>query len=122
MKNNCALLLTILAAVMYFAEVASKDQKADKKDVPRVVVAAPLGVPPGAKTKLTIRGLKLDTASEIRFFEPKVIARILKKEKTPVGNQQDPNRIGDSLVEIELTLPEDMVLPDLGFVVVTPAG
>jgi hypothetical protein len=112
----------LLCLVALLSSAHSQDKKADKKDTPRVVVVAPLGVPAGVKTKITVRGGKLDTATEVRFFEPKVTAKILKMEKVPVPNQADPNRIGDSLVEVEVQLPPEMTMTDLSFLVVTPAG
>jgi hypothetical protein len=107
---------------LFFPAAMGQDKKAEKKDTPRVVVAVPLGVPAGVKTKLTIYGLKLDTATDVRFAEPKVVAKVLKKAKVPVSNQQDPNRIGDSLLEVEVIVPPETTMAQLSFVVVTPAG
>jgi hypothetical protein len=102
--------------------VPGQNKKEDKKDTPRIVVTVPLGIPAGTKTTIKVHGLRLDTATEVRFFEPKVIAKLLKKAKTPLTNQQDPNKLGDSLVEVEVTLPPEMSLADVSFVVVTPTG
>ncbi len=122
MKSFCGLLLSLILLGWLLAPSVAQDKKADKKETPKVVVVAPLGVPAGVKTKVSIRGLKLDAATEVRFFEPKVAAAIIKKEKVPVPNNQDPNRIGDSLLQVELTLPPEITMPDLSFIVVTPAG
>src|SRR5208337_2940175 len=115
-------LFCIPVALLCFSFALGQDKKPDKKDIPKVIMVAPLGVPAGALTKVTIRGLKLDTATEVRFFEPKVVVKLLKKEKSPVGNQQDPNKIGDSLVEAEVTIPPDLGADALGFTIVTPGG
>lgn len=111
------------AALLLAALVASAaDNPPPKKDLPKVVVAGPLGVPAGAASKIKVWGLRLDAATEVRFFEPKASARILAKNKAPVPNNQSPDRTGDSLLELEVTLPEGMTQPTTQFVVVTPAG
>jgi hypothetical protein len=122
MRSIIVLLASLVAACVLLGSVQSQDKKAAKKDTPRVVVVAPLGVPVGAKTKVTIWGVKLDDATEVRFFEPKVMAKLVKAEKVPVPNQQDPNRIGDSRLQVELTVPDDIAMSELSFLVVTKAG
>jgi hypothetical protein len=92
---------------------------ADSKDAPRVVMVLPLGVVPGTPTRLTVRGLKLDTATELRFTDPKATARILNKGKAPLGKDQMPAQVGDTQVEVEVNLPPGAAGT---FVVVTPAG
>jgi hypothetical protein len=92
---------------------------ADAKDAPRVVLAAPLGVVPGTPTRLTVRGLKLDTATAVRFTDPKATAKILNKGKAPLGKDQTPAQVGDTQLEVEVTLPPGAAG---SFVVVTPAG
>jgi len=94
----------------------------DMKDKPKVVVAIPLAVPPGATTKLTLRGVKIDTATEIHVHDPKSSAKLLKKTKVGVGAQEDPNRVGDSQVEIEVTLPADYPMSTFSLSLVTPGG
>lgn len=101
---------------------AADEKKPDKKDTPRVIVVAPLGIVPGVTTHLTVRGVKLDTATAVRFNDSKVTAKVLGKSKTPLGKDQDPAKFGDSQVEAEATLPPGS-RPDAGsFVVVTPVG
>jgi hypothetical protein len=95
---------------------------ADGKDKPKLVVAVPIAVMPGKTSKVIIRGLHVDTATEIRVHDPKSSARLLGKSKVPVPNQQDPALVGDSQVEIEVTLPEDYPMATLSLAVVTPAG
>jgi hypothetical protein len=120
--NRFFILLAAAALVIVVAQAPAQDKKREKKETPKIVVAAPLGVPAGVKTKVVVRGLKLDTATEVRFFEPKVIAKIVKKEKVAVPNQQDPNRIGDSLVEVEVQIPPEMPQAVLEFAIVTDKG
>ncbi len=117
---SCLLLGSLVIAASSIAP--AQDKKADKKDTPRVVVVAPLGIPAGARTRLTIWGVKLDAATEVRFFEPKVMAKIVKAEKVTVPNQQDPNRIGDSKLQVEVEVPDGIAMSELSFLIVTKTG
>lgn len=94
----------------------------DKKDLPKLIVAVPIGVAPGKTSKLVVRGLRIDTATEIRIHDPKSSAKLLAKTKVAVPNQQDPAHVGDSQIEIEVTLPADYPMTTLSLSVVTPAG
>src|SRR5947209_17499236 len=76
----------------------SQEKKPDKKDAPRITVAIPLGATPGATTKITVRGLKIDTATAIRFQDAKVTAKILTKGKANVPDK-NPEKVGDTQLE-----------------------
>jgi Bacterial pre-peptidase C-terminal domain len=102
--------------------VPAQEKKPEKKDVPRVAVCIPLGIPAGTPTKITIRGQKLDSVTEIRFFDPNVTAKILKKDKSPPPAKQEPTIVGDTMLEAEIVLPAGMSPADGYFVVVTPGG
>jgi hypothetical protein len=102
-----------------------QQKPSEKKDAPRVLVVAPLGVVPGATTRLTVRGLKLDTATAVRFTDDRFTSKVLNKGKAAPLDKQEPARVGDTQVQVEVTLPagadgfRDGKAP---FVVVTPAG
>jgi hypothetical protein len=91
-------------------------------ELPKVTVVAPLGIAPGVKTRLTIRGLRLDSATEVRCQEPKATAKLLTKSKVGVPNPQDLDQLGDKQVEAEVTLPPDYPNRTVTVSVVTPAG
>jgi hypothetical protein len=95
---------------------------ADGKDKPKLIVAVPVAVMPGKTSKVTVRGFRVDAATEIRVHHPNSSAKLLGKSKLSVPNQQDPALVGDSQVEIEVTLPEDYPMSRLSLAVVTPAG
>ncbi|MBL8792640.1 MAG: hypothetical protein JNM56_01915, partial [Planctomycetia bacterium] len=122
MRLLCCLLLCLALPLCFLSSAPSQDKKGDKKDTPKVVVVVPFGIPVDKKQTITVRGLKLDTATELRFGETKVEAKLLKKTKAPPPNNGDPNKLGDSFLEVELTLPADLVQPHLEFTIVTPAG
>jgi hypothetical protein len=85
-------------------------------------MALPLGAAPGAITKITIRGLKLDGATAVRFQDGKVTAKILSKGKAAVPNMIPPERMGNTQVVVEVTLPKRVTAGSLPFMVVTPGG
>src|SRR4051812_44644312 len=109
----------ILVVVLFLAPsiIRAQEKKPEKKDAPRVTVAIPLGATPGAMTKLTIRGLKIDTATAIRFQDAKVTAKILTKGKANVPDK-NPEKVGDTQLEAEITLPAGLPSGTLPFVVV----
>lgn len=116
-------LLTIVAACGV-ASVSAQPKPAEKKDAPRVKIASPLGVVAGQTTVITIRGLNLDTATEIRFPDVKlpIEASIKKKEKAPAPQKQDPQVVGDTQLEVESKIPADLPPGVVSFIVATPAG
>jgi hypothetical protein len=89
---------------------------------PKIVVAIPLGIKPGATTRLKLRGLKLDTATEVRCQEPKGSAKLLKKGSARVSDPKEANRVGNTEAEIEVTLPPDCPARTVTVTVLTPAG
>jgi hypothetical protein len=78
----------------------AQPKKPAPKDLPKVLLATPFGVVPGKTSKLMLRGLKLDSAKEVRVV-PKGSVKLLKKSKAPPPPQQDAERVGDSVVEVE---------------------
>lgn len=100
----------------------AQPKKPDPKNQPRVVVVMPLGMAPGGTSKLTIRGLKLDTATEVRLPGTKGTVKVLSKGKAGVPNMQKPEKVGDTEVQVEITLPADVAEGTVPLVVVTPGG
>jgi hypothetical protein len=98
-----------LALVSLFA---AEPKKQEPKDLPKVSSVLPFGIAPGVATRLTIRGSRLDTATEVRCQEPKAKVKLLKKSKA--GN--------DSQVEAEVTLPKDYPNRTVTISVLTRAG
>ena len=113
-----------LAALLAAATIlAAQDKKPpEKKDAPQVIVAIPLGIPAGKTTKVTLRGLKLDAATEVRFPVAKATAKVLSKGKATVPNMQEAKHVGDTQIEVEVTLPADAPEGAAEFTVVTPTG
>lgn len=100
---------------------AQGNKKEAPKDTFKVLQARPFGVEPGKTTRVTLRGLRLDAAKEVKL-SPTGSVKLVKKTKIPVPNQQDPARVGDSEAEVELQLPADIAGDAVAVVVVTPTG
>jgi hypothetical protein len=101
------LLFGALFAVAAPADGQSKDKP--KGQTPVALYALQLAADPGKATKLTVRGLRLDTATEVRIGEPKSSGKVIGKgRKTAISNQLNPEVVGDTEIEIEVTLPKEV--------------
>ena len=96
------------------------EPKAEPK--PSVLMSTPLGLASGTTTKLIVRGLLLEEASECRVEGSPLVLKILSKGKAPLPANTDPKILGDTQVEIEATAPDDLPPGDVRFTVVTPKG
>jgi hypothetical protein len=116
--------VVLLIALLFLpaALAPAQPKPPEKKDGPRPLVCIPLGVVPGVETKLTIRGQRLDTSTEIRFGDVKATVKIVNKGKANVPNMQDAAKVGDTQIEATVTLPDDFAGKEAAFTVVTPAG
>jgi hypothetical protein len=103
---RCASLALVLLALVPALTTAQR-KKPVPKNVPKIIVASRLGVPPGKVTRLELRGLNLDLITGLRCA-PKGTVKILKKGKLGVPAGQDANRVGSSHVEVELSVPADI--------------
>lgn len=109
--------------VMVCIAVSFGDARADeKKEAPRIGMSVPLAVSPGATTKIVLRGWKLDQATEVRTLVAGVTLKLLNKGKATVPNGQDAKQIGDSQVEVELTISAELAAPEAMLTVVGPEG
>jgi hypothetical protein len=90
------------------AAVAQKKEPEKKKDVTKILYSIPLAVQPGEKQKLILRGKHLDTAKEVKVSGVDgAKAKVIGGKKTPAGNNQPGERLGETELEIELELPKD---------------
>src|SRR5262249_9002636 len=90
------LLSAILLAVTS-SQLIAQAEKPKPPEPPKIESATTLGIPVAKSTKLTLRGQKLDAATEARCQAPTGRVKLLDKKKD-----------GDkSSAEIEITLPND---------------
>jgi hypothetical protein len=110
----------LLVVALLFGAAHAQPKPPEKKDLPIVVVATPLGVPASKDTKILLRGLRLDTATKVEFAEGVGEVKILRKGKVGVPNQAKAEHYGDTEVEVQLTAPAGK--DRFNLVVTTPAG
>jgi hypothetical protein len=114
---------TIMMLGIVSLSLAQKKEEPKKEPPPKLIVAPILGVDPGKTTKVTVRGLQVDTVTEIKLQEPKASGKVLGKgKKVPPPNNSDPNKIGDSEIEIEVTLPSEVPGRTVPFTLIGPGG
>lgn len=93
-----------------------------------MLLACPLGIAAGATSNIVIRGTLLDGVTEVKFPDSHITAKILSKGKAKLPDKADPKALGDTQVEVEVTVPADSAVPaeaaasEAKFVVVCPAG
>lgn len=108
----------LLVAALVAGPVYAQDKK---PDVPRITAVAPFGLLPGKETTLKIRGVKLSNATEVRL--PGGLKAEIKEKKTAdVPNGLDAKDVGDTQLEVKLTVPADRPAGPLALSVVTPEG
>lgn len=112
--------LILITATLFSTPLAAED----KKEPPAVKVVTPLGIPPGSATPIVIRGLRLGDATEVRFLDLKTAPVITIKSKGAMKapDKVPPEKVGDSQIEMELTLPPDLTPGLIRFVVISPLG
>ncbi|MFO0965884.1 MAG: hypothetical protein U0793_09920 [Gemmataceae bacterium] len=114
------------ALVLFFAVLAgplpawAQDKKKDKKVEPHIALLVPLGAPPGKTTKITVRGWRLDQAMEVRASDG-ATAKIVSKGGAAVPDK-NPEKVGDTQVIVEVTVPAKLVADRIDLTVVTPDG
>jgi hypothetical protein len=118
MKTSAGSVLCLLLAAG-LPSVAQDKKKPEKKPDPRIFVIVPLGAAPGKTTQLTIRGVSLDQATEVKVSGGKV--KLISKGPAPVPDK-NPEKVGDTQVVAEVTLDEKVPEGAVALSVVTPAG
>jgi hypothetical protein len=103
---------------------ASQDKKAPPDPKPRISMALPLAIAPGTTSKITLRGLNLDQATEVKFAEPIEGATVVVKSKgkAEIPKESDPAVYGDTKTDLEVKLPAEMAGGKVSLVAVNPAG
>jgi hypothetical protein len=105
--SRFAATLLILIGCAFYAAVSAQDKPATPDKPPRIAMANPLAVMPGSPVKVLLRGWELEQATEVRSSNPRVQIKILGKGKAAVPNKQDAKQVGDTQLELEVTVPAD---------------
>ena len=112
----------LLALAVLFAQDDKKGPPPDPK--PKISMALPLSITPGSTTRITLRGLNLDQATEVKFSEPIEggSVSIKGKGKAEMPKETDPAVYGDTKVDLEVKLPAEVTAEKVSLVAVNAAG
>jgi hypothetical protein len=101
---------TFAIVVLFLVALPAMAQKEKPRgEPPRAMYALPLAADAGKTSKLTLRGLRLDGATEVRVGDPKSTAKVVGKgRKAPISNQMSAELVGDTEIDVEVTLPADV--------------
>lgn len=108
----------LLLLSLLLGAALAQPRPVEKKDVPAVLLASPLGVPAGKESKVVLRGLRLDTVTKVEIAGGAEV-QVLRKGKASVPNQAKPEQYGDTEVEVAVT---PVGTERLALLVTTPAG
>ncbi len=116
--------LCCLAFVSVVGRLPAQDKAAAKKEPPQIKVVAPFGLLREVTTTVIIRGVNLSDVTEIRFPElkPTPVIKIKSKGAAPAADKVSVEKIGNTQLEVEITLPPGAPLRATPFIVVGPNG
>ena len=119
MRIISPVVLIAISALSLFAQ----DKKPPVKDAPpKLGYAIPLSVPVGQKTRVTIRGQRLDSITEVKASDPKVTVKLMGKgRKAGSPNNYPVAKLGDTEFDFELETPKDYAGP-IEITVTSPTG
>jgi len=121
--SNHRVLATLALLFLLTTTLCAQPKKETKDEPPRVILAMPMAVEIGKKAKIVLRGLKIDTVTEVRFQEPRTTGKLLgDTKKIPLPNNANVNQVGDSEISIEVIVPQEVVGSTISFSVVGPNG
>ncbi len=92
--------------VMYLITFTMALVADDKPDPPKIALAAPFVISVNATTKVILRGWKLNREIVATTTVADVMLKVVKHDNAPVPGGQDAKQIGDTLVELDVTLPQ----------------
>jgi len=111
------------AIILFFGAVLAQQKDKPKESPPQPLYALQLAADPGKTTKLTLRGLNLDSATEVRLGEPKSSGKVIGKgKKIAVPNQMNAQVVGDSEIEVEVTLAVEVPGGEVPLTLIGPGG
>ena len=117
------LFLAVLAAASSISRAAEEKKDGKTNEPPKIIGAFPFAVSAGATNQFKVRGLNLTNATALRFpTAEKLSAKIKSRGKAAVPEKADARKVGDTQLEVELTLPNEFPPGDLAFFINTPEG
>ena len=96
----------------------------EKMEPPQIKAVAPFGIVRGTTTTIIVRGMNLTTVTELRFpdIKPAPVIKIKSKGAAPGADKISSEKIGNTQLEVEITLPTDAPLKATSMLAVGPNG
>jgi hypothetical protein len=122
--NRRFLFACLIICGMSLQSIRADDKKPAENQPPHLLMTIPLAVTRGTTTKIILRGLNLDNATDVHVEanHTPFHAKIKSKGKAEVPKMGAPEKLGDTQIEIELQIPADSKAAEATIVVVTPNG
>jgi pre-peptidase len=119
---SCIRRLAAAVLATAFCSHAAEEKK-NERALPEITASIPFALSAGATNNFRVRGLNLTNATGLWFIsDTNLSAKIIARGKATVPDKADAKKVGDTQLEIELALPEDVRTGNLRFVVNTPEG
>ena len=121
--NRRAWCLLATISLLAGGAVHAQDAAAEKKaEPPRIAMCVPLAVPVSQTMKMVVRGWALASATEVRSSSPQVSFKVLSAASVAVPNGQDAKQIGDTQMELEVTVVDGVEPGEAILTVISPTG
>ena len=121
--NRRAWCLLATISLLAGGAVHAQDAAAEKKaEPPRIAMCVPLAVPVSQTMKMVVRGWALASATEVRSSSPQVSFKVLSAASVAVPNGQDAKQIGDTQMELEVTVVDGVEPGEAILTVHSPTG
>jgi hypothetical protein len=111
----CCVVLAACAQVL-----PAEDPPAAKP--PRIALFSPLGVQPGQKNRITLRGWSLKEATAVVADSDGLKITVVSHATAPIPAKQKAEQIGDEQLELDIEVPADHTTRQVQVVVRTAAG
>jgi len=113
-----------LSLALLVSRATAEEKKPDPKGPPRIVTTVPLAVERGSTTTLTLYGMNLSEATEVRAEADGVSLQLKIKSKGKVELPKDApaEKLGDTQIAVELKIPADARAADVKVTVVSSNG
>ena len=116
-------LIAAIVAITLCSHAADEKKDEKKKEPPRVTAIIPFALSTGMTNKFVVRGINLTNAAALRFLSHETLtAEIKSRGKAAVPDKADAKKVGDTQLEVLLTLTANFPPGDLPFVITTPDG
>lgn len=122
--SHLALIIAMLFASLAIADDKDKKKEEKKPEPPVILVSYPLAMTPGQKTHMMLRGLRLNTISNIWLVEgeKRTELKIKLKADSKPPDKYDAKIAGDTKADIDIELPAETAPGSVKLIAVNEGG